>query len=151
MRQPCRLTIDRGGRFVGSYAVDTDMKKVWIPQAIVIPMLLWALIPANPYGYYILLRWICCAAFAYLAINAWGLNKIGWVWVLGVTAAIYNPNRCARPTPRHCTRMRLQDNKPQRLGLACSECPLSRYAPAPLGQSSAQIVFFCYNFYSMQV
>ena len=67
------------------------MKKIWIPQAIVIPMLLWALIPANPYGYYIMLRWICCAAFAYLAINAWGLNKIGWVWVLGVTAAIYNP------------------------------------------------------------
>ena len=67
------------------------MKKVWIPQAIVIPMLLWALIPANPYGYYILLRRICCAAFAYLAFHAWGLKRNGWVWVLGVTAAIYNP------------------------------------------------------------
>ena len=67
------------------------MKKIWIPQAIVIPMLLWALNPTNPYGYYILLRWVCCAAFVYLAIQAWNLKKSGWVWILGVTAAIYNP------------------------------------------------------------
>lgn len=67
------------------------MKKIWIPQAIVIPMLLWALNPANPYGYYILLRWICCAVFVYLAIHAWNLGRNGWVWILGVTAAIYNP------------------------------------------------------------
>lgn len=67
------------------------MKKIWIPQAIVIPMLLWALNPVNPYGYYILLRWVCCAAFVYLAIQAWNLEKSGWVWILGVTGAIYNP------------------------------------------------------------
>ena len=67
------------------------MKKIWIPQAVVIPMLLWALNPANPYGYYILLRWVCCAVFIYLAIQAWNLEKSGWVWILGVTAAIYNP------------------------------------------------------------
>ena len=67
------------------------MKKIWIPQAIVIPMLLWALNPANPYGYYILLRWVCCAVFVYLAIQVWNLEKNGWVWILGVAAAIYNP------------------------------------------------------------
>ena len=67
------------------------MKKIWIPQAIVIPILLWALNPTNPYGYYILLRWICCAAFVYLAIQAQNMEKQGWVWILGVTAAIYNP------------------------------------------------------------
>lgn len=58
---------------------------------IVILMLLLALNPGNPYGYYILLRWVCCAAFVYLAIHAWNLEKYGWIWVLGVTAAIYNP------------------------------------------------------------
>ena len=67
------------------------MKKVWIPQAIVIPMLLLALNPDNPYGYYILLRWVCCAVFVFLALHALALQKIGWAWVLGVTAAIYNP------------------------------------------------------------
>ena len=54
-------------------------------------MLLWALNPDNPYGYYILLRWVCCAAFAYLAIQALAQEKQGWVWVLGVTAVVYNP------------------------------------------------------------
>ena len=67
------------------------MKKIWISQAIVIPMLLWALNPVNPYEYYILLRWVCCAVFAYLALHAWNLEKSGWVWIFGVTAAIYNP------------------------------------------------------------
>ena len=61
------------------------MKKNWIPQAIVIPMLLLALNPD------IFLRWVCCAAFVYLAIHALTLEKIGWVWTLGITAAIYNP------------------------------------------------------------
>ena len=67
------------------------MKKIWIPQAIVIPMLLWATNPDNPYGYYILLRWVCCSAFVYLAIRAYNLEKYAWVWILGVTAAVYNP------------------------------------------------------------
>ena len=52
-------------------------------------MLLWALNPDYPYGYYILLRWVCCAAFAYLAVKALGQNQQGWVWVLGITAAVY--------------------------------------------------------------
>ena len=68
-----------------------ERKKIWIPQAIVIPLLLWALIPENPYGYYIVLRWICCAAFAYLAIQALNLRRDGWVWIFGITAVVYNP------------------------------------------------------------
>lgn len=54
-------------------------------------MLLWALNPYNPYGYYILLRWICCGVFAYLAFKAFYQEQEGWVWVLGITAAVYNP------------------------------------------------------------
>lgn len=54
-------------------------------------MLLWALNPANPYGYYILLRWVCCAGFAYLAIQALAQEKHDWVWVFGVIAVLYNP------------------------------------------------------------
>jgi len=67
------------------------MKKIWIPQAIAVVMLLLALNPENPYGYYILLRVVCCAVFAYLAIQAASREKQGWVWILGVTAVIYNP------------------------------------------------------------
>lgn len=54
-------------------------------------MLLWALNPENPYGYYILLRWVCCAAFAYMALRAMEQEKQGLVWILGITAVVYNP------------------------------------------------------------
>jgi len=67
------------------------MKRIWVPQLVVSLMLLWALNPQNPYGYYILLRLVCCAAFAYVAIQALAREQQGWVWVLGVTAVVYNP------------------------------------------------------------
>ena len=54
-------------------------------------MLLWALYPGNPYGYYVLLRVVCCAAFVYLAYLAWERKQHGWVWVLAVVAIVYNP------------------------------------------------------------
>jgi len=54
-------------------------------------MLLWALNPGNPYAYYILLRWVCCGIFIYLAVQANELKKKDWIWVLGILAAIYNP------------------------------------------------------------
>jgi len=67
------------------------MKRIWVPQLVAIVMLLWALNPGNPYGYYILLRWVCCGVFAYLAFKAFENRYQRWVWVLGITAAVYNP------------------------------------------------------------
>ena len=67
------------------------MKRKWLPQVIISLMLLWALYPENPYGYYVLLRWATCSVFIYLTLNA--INRdIGWLsWVLGITAFVYNP------------------------------------------------------------
>ena len=67
------------------------MRRIWVPQCIVSLMLLWALNPDNPYGYYILLRIACCAVFAYLARKAFHLERQGWVWILGIMAVVYNP------------------------------------------------------------
>ena len=68
------------------------MKRIWIPQVIASIMLLWALNPDNPYGYYILLRWVCCGIFAFLAVRTYeNEEKQGWVWILGITAVVYNP------------------------------------------------------------
>lgn len=67
------------------------MKQIWAPQLVAGLMLLWALNPENPYGYYILLRWVCCGVFAYLAFKGYEQGQQGWVWVLGITAAVYNP------------------------------------------------------------
>ena len=66
-------------------------QRIWVPQLLTSLMLLWALNPDNPYGYYILLRWVCCGVFAYLAFKAFGQEQQGWAWVLGITAAVYNP------------------------------------------------------------
>ena len=75
------------------------MTRKWVPQLIACLMLLWALNPENPYGYYTLLRWVCCGVFAYLAVQAFQQRREGWVWVLGITAALYNP-----VSPVHLTR-----------------------------------------------
>ena len=62
-----------------------------IPQTVAIGMLAWALVPTNPYGYYILLRFVVCGVCAYLAVRAYQIAKVPWVWVLGITALLYNP------------------------------------------------------------
>lgn len=49
-----------------------------------------ALLPL-PYAYYMLLRVGMCGVFAYLAYTASQSNEQGLAWVLGITAAIYNP------------------------------------------------------------
>ena len=67
------------------------MRRIWIPQVLTSAMLLCAFNPDNPYEYYILLRWVCCAAFVYLAIQSIAQEKQDWVWVLSVTAMVYNP------------------------------------------------------------
>ncbi len=67
------------------------MKRLWIPQSIAIVMLLLAFNPKNPYGYYILLRWVCCVVFAYLTYLAFEQKKQNLVWVFGFIAIIYNP------------------------------------------------------------
>jgi hypothetical protein len=67
------------------------MKKLWIPQGVVTLMLLWALNPANPYGYYVLLRWVCCGAFVFLATRAVAFGVQSWAWTFGIMAGIYNP------------------------------------------------------------
>ena len=67
------------------------MRRIWVPQFIVSLMLLWALNPDNPYGYYILLRIACCAVFAYLARKAFHRERQVWVWILGIMAVVYNP------------------------------------------------------------
>lgn len=65
--------------------------QLWMPHVICIIMLLWALNPENHYTYYTLLRWVCCGVFAYLAFQSFEQKMQGWVWILGITALLYNP------------------------------------------------------------
>jgi hypothetical protein len=54
-------------------------------------MLVLAVTGRHPYGFYTLLRWICCAAFAYSAFAAHEKNRVPWVWIFGMLAMLFNP------------------------------------------------------------
>ena len=73
-------------------------KALWL---VPIVALVFALFPL-PYGYYQLLRIGLCGVIGYLALREWQLGGgqvSAWVWVLGLTALIYNP-----VFPLHMTR-----------------------------------------------
>jgi membrane associated rhomboid family serine protease len=67
------------------------MRRIWVPQGVATLMLLWALNPRNPYGYYVLLRWVCRGVFTFLATRAVSLGVQGWVWPFGTMAGVHNP------------------------------------------------------------
>lgn len=67
------------------------MKTIWIPQSVASVLLLIALAPEIPYGYYVLLRWIICGVLSFLAFVALERKKNEWIWILAIGAAIYNP------------------------------------------------------------
>jgi hypothetical protein len=73
----------------------TEDKKIapadWMPQAVVIAMLLIAFKPDNPEGYSTVLRWVACGCFAYLAYRAYEKDQFRWTWRLGIVAVVYNP------------------------------------------------------------
>lgn len=70
----------------------TGTKLIWLPQIIVIVMLLYTpFFGDRYYPHTTLLKWVCCPAFAFLASEAWKRQKTGWVWVLGTVAVFFNP------------------------------------------------------------
>ena len=55
-----------------------ELKNIWIPQIIAVIMLAIALKPDTAYGYFALLRIVCCAVFGYLAVMAHRQEKKEW-------------------------------------------------------------------------
>jgi hypothetical protein len=60
----------------------------WLVATVI---LVFAVTGRHPYGFYTLLRWICCAVFAYSAFAAHEKNRVPWVWIFGVLAVVFNP------------------------------------------------------------
>lgn len=71
----------------------------FVPYALITALLMWALVPMNPYGYYSVMRWAVCASLIYLAIKANEQHQPLWIWIWGVAAGVYNPI-----LPVHATR-----------------------------------------------
>ena len=62
-----------------------------IPEVLAIALLLWALVPTNPYGYYIILRFVTCGVSMFLALRARVAGKTVWLWTFVAVAVVYNP------------------------------------------------------------
>jgi FtsH-binding integral membrane protein len=46
---------------------------------------------SNRWDFYTVLRWICCAAFAYSAVVAGQMQLTFWTWAFGLLAILFNP------------------------------------------------------------
>ena len=61
---------------------------VWLIAAV---MLVFAAAEKQPDSFYILLRWICCAVFAYSAVLSFQMKRLLWLWIFAVLAVLFNP------------------------------------------------------------
>lgn len=67
------------------------LKHKRIATLISIVMLLLAIPPIWPYGYYTLLRIVVCGTCAFLTWIANELNKTFWIWIFGLLTLVFNP------------------------------------------------------------
>ena len=61
-----------------------------VARIIAVLMLLWALTSPS-YGYYTLLRFVVSGVTAYASYFSVKFRKIGWAWIYGIIAVLFNP------------------------------------------------------------
>jgi hypothetical protein len=60
----------------------------WLIAAV---MLVFAAAEKQPDNFYTLLRWVCCAVFAYSAFTSFQMKRLLWLCIFGVLAVLFNP------------------------------------------------------------
>lgn len=60
----------------------------WVIAAV---MLVFAAVEKQPDSFYTLLRWVCCAVFAYSAVISFQMKRLLWLCIFGVLAVLFNP------------------------------------------------------------
>jgi hypothetical protein len=60
----------------------------WLIAAV---MLVFAAAEKQPDSFYTLLRWVCCAVFAYSAVISFQMKRTLWLWIFAALAALFNP------------------------------------------------------------
>src|SRR5437667_7281640 len=61
---------------------------VWLIAAV---MLVFAAVEEQPDSFYTLLRWVCCAVFAYSAVTSFQMKRVLWLGIFAVLAVLFNP------------------------------------------------------------
>src|SRR5437016_13122492 len=60
----------------------------WVIAAV---MLVFAAAEKQPDSFYTLLRWVCCAVFAYSAVTSFQMKRMLWLCIFATLAIIFNP------------------------------------------------------------
>ena len=60
----------------------------WVIAAV---MLVFAAVEKQPDSFYTLLRWVCCAVFAYSAVTSFQMKHVLWLGIFAVLAVLFNP------------------------------------------------------------
>ena len=60
----------------------------WLIAAV---MLVFAAAEKQPDSFYTLLRWVCCAVFAYSAVISFQMKRVLWLCIFAALAALFNP------------------------------------------------------------
>jgi hypothetical protein len=60
----------------------------WLIAAV---MLVFAAAEKQPDSFYTLLRWICCALFAYSAVTSFQMKRMLWLCIFAVLGIVFNP------------------------------------------------------------
>ncbi len=60
----------------------------WLIAAV---MLVFAAAEKQSDSFYTMLRWVCCAVFAYSAVTSFQMKRMLWLWIFAVLAALFNP------------------------------------------------------------
>jgi len=60
----------------------------WLIAAV---MLVFAAAEKQPDSFYTLLRWVCCAVFAYSGVTSFQMKRMLWLCIFVVLAVVFNP------------------------------------------------------------
>ena len=64
---------------------------LYIAWLIAVVLLVFAAAEKQSDSFYTLLRWVCCAVFAYSAVASFQMKRMLWLWIFAALAALFNP------------------------------------------------------------
>src|SRR6266566_2622043 len=69
----------------------STLSPLYIAWLIAAVMLVFAAVEKQPDSFYTLLRWVCCAVFAFSGVTSFQMKRMLWLCIFGVLAVLFNP------------------------------------------------------------
>ncbi len=69
----------------------STLSPLYIAWLIAAVMLVFAAVEKQPDSFYTLLRWVCCAVFAFSGVTSFQMKHMLWLGIFGVLAVLFNP------------------------------------------------------------